>query len=78
MQLLRDNKHLSEACEDLQKKTSKLQHDVTAKDGQISHLEAKMARNKQLVDGESGKVLDNTGMLLYIFVKRTIVLTSPT
>ncbi|XP_070181479.1 centromere protein F-like [Littorina saxatilis] len=55
VQLLRDNKHLSEACEDLQKKTSKLQHDVTAKDGQISHLEAKMARNKQLVDGESGK-----------------------
>ena len=56
-QAARDNKNLSEACENLQKKSSKLQHDLHTKDGQILNLQGLLARSKQALDGENGKVV---------------------
>jgi hypothetical protein len=57
-QVNRDFKYLSETCDDLQKKTAKLQQDLAAKDGHIINLEGLVARNKHVQDGEhENKVL---------------------
>lgn len=68
-QQARDNKNLSEACENLQKKSDKLQHDLHSKDDQILNLQGLLARSKQAQDGENGKVvLEWTQHMLLFFL----------
>ncbi|KAL8619786.1 hypothetical protein ACOMHN_025872 [Nucella lapillus] len=59
-QLVRDNKSLSETCEDKQRKMGRLQHDIQSREGHIFSLEGQLARSRQ-VEGDSGKVTALTG-----------------
>lgn len=72
-QLERENKMLSETCEGLQKKHSKLQQDLQIKEGAILNLDSKLSHYKQKEENE--KVREQACLQIYrsIFKKIWII-----
>ena len=54
--LKKENQTLIEACEDLQKKREKYEHELQTKDSRIACLEGQLSHNKKTLDQETEKV----------------------
>ena len=58
-ELKRDNQSLTDACEDLERKRQKLEHDLHSKEGHVASLEGQLNTTKGKLEAEINKVCIN-------------------